>query len=124
MVDLGWARQRFESAFKRATSGIVEPDSVVFVQDSELPYRAITSWDKDGGRWRVRYRPDLCPNQETGMDIREFVRQVAVHEACHVMLHGSRLRLDMPIEDAEAGRLEMAAARCAVAVIASWKQDQ
>jgi hypothetical protein len=120
IVDSGWARQRFETAFLRATSGIVGIEGVMFIQDSSLPFRAVTSWGEDS-RWHIRYRPELlCPDPDTDIDIHGFVLQVAVHEACHVRLHGSRLKSPVPIGDAERITLEMSANRCATIIIASW----
>jgi len=124
-LDTGWLAERFEGAFKEATPA--NAGITVFVQDPTLGTRAATMWGK--GRWWVHYNPlTICPigAEADGYqnDLGRFIERVAVHEACHVVRHGDRLKSDEPIGISERMLLEQQAEVCAFGLIAEWESER
>lgn len=128
-LEPGYALAKFKAAFAAATPAT---KNVVIVSDPTLKTRAATLFADTGGggegMWWIHVNESLlCPGPgevAAGVGISDFIEHVAVHEACHVVRQGARLKDPSPIGGNERMRLEIMAEICATELIAAWDEER
>jgi hypothetical protein len=126
-LEAGYALPKFTRAFREATPAT---KNVAIVSDPTLRTRAATLFADTGGEgtWWVHVNESLlCPGPQeaaAGIGISDMIEKVAVHEACHIVRQGARLKDPRPIGTEERMRLEMDAESCATQLIAAWNEER